>query len=527
MRKTKKIMLMILTVLLALQAIAGNASAATIYVEPGDSIQKAVDNARSGDTIVVKPGTYAGGIKVSTADLTIMSSSPHKAIIKAENNAFDVYESNVVIKNFDIRGPGKSSGVCFSFSRTEDWSATAGAFACTVQNNKISNFSTGASVGFYMHSGSENILNNDISNCGTGISVFDIMSETVTISGNRIINCDNGLFLVDAFCIITNNNFNNTVNVNSPEGTGSIFNTTKTVGINIVGGPYLGGNYWATPSGNGFSQTHYDNNGDGFADEPYRLDDSGSVDYLPLIPLKSSVAAFSASPTSGKAPLKVKFTDKKISNTAGSDTTTKSNIKVTEGAQELKITNNNLLVLQQGKWVKYGSTGSELFELQRGDFATHPILYFPDVPSKHQKLVMVGDTKALTMTDYAGSSGYWGECVSFAKALSGSTVQTSKWIRGQNVVFSGNVKPGTVIATFDEIIDENTKEVTYKYRGHTAIFREYIKDSKSKITGIKVWDQNWVGRPTHKGLVGRHNITSGIDKNRTTHFATNYYIVQI
>ncbi|NLN43071.1 MAG: hypothetical protein GX152_02435, partial [Methanosarcina sp.] len=68
-------------------------------------------------------------------------------------------------------------------------------------------------------------------------------------------------------------------------------------------------------------------------------------DYLPLIPLKSPVAAFSASPTSGKAPLKVKFTDKKVANTAGSDATTKSNIKVTEGAQELKITNNNLLVL--------------------------------------------------------------------------------------------------------------------------------------------------------------------------------------
>ena len=63
---------MILTVLLTLQAIAGNASAATIYVEPGDSIQKAVDNARSGDTIVIKPGTYAGGIKVSTANLTII-----------------------------------------------------------------------------------------------------------------------------------------------------------------------------------------------------------------------------------------------------------------------------------------------------------------------------------------------------------------------------------------------------------------------------------------------------------------------
>ncbi|MDP4227686.1 MAG: NosD domain-containing protein [Bacteroidota bacterium] len=301
-------MLVVLAVVLALQAIAGSASAATIYVEPGNSIQTAVNNAHSGDTIIVKPGTYTGGIEVSTANLTITSSSPYKAIIKAKNNAFNIYENNVTVKNFDIRGSGKSSGVCFSFSRTE---STNGAFSCTVQNNKISNFNMGADVGFYMDSGREYILNNDISNCETGIYAFDLMFETLTISGNRITNCDNGLDLVDAACIITNNNFNNTVNVNTPDGTESIFNTTKTAGKNIIGGPYLGGNYWATPSGDGFSQTHSDNNGDGFADEPYKLaDSSDSIDYLPLIPLKTPVAALSASPRSGTAPLKVQFTDK-------------------------------------------------------------------------------------------------------------------------------------------------------------------------------------------------------------------------
>ena len=74
-------------------------SAAIIYVEPGDSIQKAVNNARPGDTIIVKPGTYNGDIEISTANLTLISSSPHKTIIKAKNNAFNIYESNVVIKN--------------------------------------------------------------------------------------------------------------------------------------------------------------------------------------------------------------------------------------------------------------------------------------------------------------------------------------------------------------------------------------------------------------------------------------------
>lgn len=302
----KKCIVVLFAVFLAFQTIVCNASAATIYVEPGNSIQTAVNDAHSGDTIVVKPGTYAGGIKISTPDLTIMSSSPYKAIIKAKNNAFNIYESNITVKNFDIRGPGKSSGVCFSFSRTE---CTNGAFFCTVQNNKISNFNTGADIGFYMSSGSEYILNNDISSCKTGIYAFDLMHEKLIISGNRIVNCENGLYLVDASCIITNNYFNNTVNINAPDGVASTLNTTKKPGKSIVGGPYLGGNYWATPSGNGFSQTHLDNNGDGFAEEPYELDES-SIDYLPLIPVRTPIAAFSASPLSGQAPLKVKFTDK-------------------------------------------------------------------------------------------------------------------------------------------------------------------------------------------------------------------------
>ncbi len=282
-------MLVILAVLLSLQAITCSASAETIYVEPGNSIQTAVNNSHSGDTIIVKPGTYDGDIDISTANLTIMSSSPHKSIIKAKNNAFNIYESNVTIKNFDIRGPGRSSGICFSFDRNE---GTNGAFYCTAQNNKISNFSMAADIGFYMYSGSESILNNEICNCETGVYAFDLMFETLTVSGNRITGCDNGLYIVDAPCIITNNIFNNTVNVNVSDETVNIFNTTKITGINIVGGPSLGGNCWVTPSGDGFSQTHSDNNGDGFADEPYRLEGSGYVDYLPLIPQNASIVAF-------------------------------------------------------------------------------------------------------------------------------------------------------------------------------------------------------------------------------------------
>ncbi len=52
---------------------------------------------------------------------------------------------------------------------------------------------------------------------------------------------------------------------------------TKTLGKNIVKGPYIGGNFWASPDGEGFSQTASDTNGDGFADTPYTAKDSNGI----------------------------------------------------------------------------------------------------------------------------------------------------------------------------------------------------------------------------------------------------------
>jgi len=59
------------------------------------------------------------------------------------------------------------------------------------------------------------------------------------------------------------------------------WNTTLTQGTNIVGGPYIGGNYWGKPDGTGYSDTCVDANHDGICDNPYALD-SNNIDYLPL-----------------------------------------------------------------------------------------------------------------------------------------------------------------------------------------------------------------------------------------------------
>ena len=291
---------------LALQAIAGSAAAATIYVDDDGSgnyttIQDAVNDAASGDTIIVNPGTYNEEITISVPDLVLVSSSQYNAVIKATGNAFNLKANNITIKNFNIIGSGSSSG----------YSGVIDSSSCTIQNNKISNFNTGIGVYNGEEGGGGSIINNDIFDCGDGILLWS--SSVNGISGNRISNCITGIDIVDSYGIrFYNNNFNNNQNVQFTDK--HFWNTTKKSGKNIIGGPYIGGNYWATPAGDGFSQTHLDANGDGFAEVPYEMNEV-NIDYLPLVtPWKEPepvhpVANFKANTTRGNAPLAVLFTD--------------------------------------------------------------------------------------------------------------------------------------------------------------------------------------------------------------------------
>ena len=93
------------------------------------------------------------------------------------------------------------------------------------------------------------------------------------------------------------------------------WNITKTSGTNIVGGPYLGGNYWASPDGSGFSETHADR-GDGFCNASFVID-MNNTDYLPLhtyTPKPTFQADFTVLPINGTAPMTVKYTDKSVGN---------------------------------------------------------------------------------------------------------------------------------------------------------------------------------------------------------------------
>jgi len=81
---------------------------------------------------------------------------------------------------------------------------------------------------------------------------------------------------------VYNNLFRNTINFRADyEGNPNTWTEALTSGFNIIGGSYIGGNFWANPSGTGFSETCEDENNDGICDESYTIAE-GNIDYLPL-----------------------------------------------------------------------------------------------------------------------------------------------------------------------------------------------------------------------------------------------------
>jgi parallel beta-helix repeat protein len=150
-----------------------------------------------------------------------------------------------------------------------------------VTGNNASNNIVGIDLSY---SGSSTVSSNTaLNNTNAGISLSN--SGNSRISGNTLSNNSwYGIYLIySSNDIIYNNSFNNTNNfhVYNEYNLINTWNITQISGINIIGGPQLGGNFWASPSGTGFSQTCRDLDRNEICDSIYTLD-SNNVDYLPL-----------------------------------------------------------------------------------------------------------------------------------------------------------------------------------------------------------------------------------------------------
>nr|WP_321497890.1 NosD domain-containing protein [uncultured Methanolobus sp.] len=155
-------------------------------------------------------------------------------------------------------------------------------------NNRFSNNTVNRNdYGINLDSSENNVLEgNIIVGNSRGLSID--RSNNNEIHGNILLNNSEGLRLPDSNNnTIYNNYFNNTNNIRSNNVRfyyNNSWSIKRTDGMNIVGGHYLGGNFWADPYGTGFSQTNNDSNDDGFCDSPYTIGDDSDdiVDQLPL-----------------------------------------------------------------------------------------------------------------------------------------------------------------------------------------------------------------------------------------------------
>lgn len=364
--------------------------AGEVLVRPGESIQAAINNASSGDEIIIGSGNYTENIMVTKDDLVIRSETgnPEDTRIGASNSSV-IYlrANNVTISGFKIKALDYSDvtgihmttcsdcnisnndlsenylGLSLSSSKNNIISnnsmnlnenygihiirsenniffnntANSNAYGVVIESNSSDNNLTGnlansnRGYGFYIISSGNNTFYNNTA-VENSLGMYLVSSNMSTISGSNVSenlnyalwisrsnyniisentanktsfgihldasdnnklygniiasNADIGLSLCPA-CdnnTIFNNYFKNVYNADAGNRR-NYWNIKRTEGKNIVGGPYIAGNFWASPDGTGFSETAPDKNKDGIADIVYN--ETNVTDYLPLVSISN------------------------------------------------------------------------------------------------------------------------------------------------------------------------------------------------------------------------------------------------
>ncbi|MHA7130168.1 nitrous oxide reductase family maturation protein NosD [Algoriphagus namhaensis] len=104
--KKLRFTILLLGLLLALDLSKVEAST---KLRPGDSIQKAVDAAEPGDTLIFQPGTYSASAIVIRKPLTLLGIDYPRIDGGGKGNIFLIAAENVTVKGFHFANTGKSN----------------------------------------------------------------------------------------------------------------------------------------------------------------------------------------------------------------------------------------------------------------------------------------------------------------------------------------------------------------------------------------------------------------------------------
>lgn len=183
-----------------------------INVHPGDSIQRAINNAKSGDTVIVYPGSYKENLVVDKSiDIISNPGESNDTVIQAANTRKDVFHvtaNDVTISGFNITGAKNKAGIYYSGS---DGNITRNKLVYNeygillkksnnilIENNTL--FQN--QYGIHLENSNNNWLNrNNISNTDImvdidGISLED--SDNNKLINNIVSNTWRGIYLSDS-----------------------------------------------------------------------------------------------------------------------------------------------------------------------------------------------------------------------------------------------------------------------------------------------------------------------------------------
>ena len=266
------IVLGIVLATIVLVAAIGGASAYDCDwdVNPGDSIQAAIDNAAAGDTICVHAGTYSEWQIDVDKSITLIGVDGMENVIVdgtgGSNYLMKVSADEVTVSGFTLRNlQSCSSGVMI----------VEGSH-CNISYNDIHQ---GQAFTFKMSSGTDdNILKGNTiyyASCGCD-GMFTIRGTNHVVTDNTIGQQGGAIRVYCTGSLIYNNDFGTGISV---PGTGNTWNTTYVSGENIIDGPYMGGSFYANYVGDDeYSGPNQDELGsDGIGDTPY------GEDKLPLV----------------------------------------------------------------------------------------------------------------------------------------------------------------------------------------------------------------------------------------------------
>ncbi|MGC9443463.1 MAG: right-handed parallel beta-helix repeat-containing protein [Candidatus Methanospirareceae archaeon] len=190
-----------------------------------------------------------------------------------------VYKNNVDgISIMAVTNITVSDNLIYNNSRIGIYLWLFGTSDDIISGNKIYDNGDGIILRNSSSSSSINCYGNEIYNNNYGIEILE--SDNVTVGGNIVTSnyCGIYLWLNSSHNCIYNNIFENDVNAYD---TGiNIWNITPTQGTNILGGTWLGGNYWSDYTGK-------DTNSDGLGNTMLPYNASGGIknggDWMPLI----------------------------------------------------------------------------------------------------------------------------------------------------------------------------------------------------------------------------------------------------